>query len=273
MTEPEGLPDGHRSDRAWRMRMLLDLLAQHGRLGVAEASAALGVSEATVRRDFTMLASQQLATRTHGGLVAGAVAYDLPVRYRGGGSDSVKKRIASTAAALVQPGEVIGFNGGTTTTETARQLAARTDLAASHEDPALTIVTNALNIATEMVLRPYIRTVSLGGVARPQSYEVVGPLAHQVLRELWLDHLILGVDALAADTGASCFHEGEASINALMVERSRQVTVVAAAPKLGQRSFARICEIGSINRLVTDTSAEASLLQDFRARGVEVVTV
>jgi DeoR family transcriptional regulator of aga operon len=253
------------------MRRLLDLLAQSGRLSVAEATAELGVSEATVRRDFAALARQQLVTRTHGGVVASSVAYDLPVRYRGGGSDTTKERIAAAAAALVTAGQVIGFNGGTTTSHTARRVAARTDLRGGTGEPTLTVVTNALNIATELVLRPHVRTVSLGGVARPQSYEVVGPLAHQVLAELWLDHLFLGVDGFAPEAGATCFHEGEASINAQMVRRSNEVTIVAAAEKLGVRSFARICDAGDVTRLVTDDSADPQVLEKLRARGVEVL--
>ena len=267
----EEVGDEQRSDKAWRTRTLLDLLAEHGRLSVADATSALGVSEATVRRDFTALAEQQLVTRTHGGVVASSVAYDLPFRYRGSGGDP-KDRIGATAAALVQGGQVIGFNGGTTTSGTARHLAARQDLATGQQ-PSLTVVTNALNIATEMVLRPHIRTVSVGGVARPQSYEVVGPLAHQVLQELWLDHLFLGVDGLSEEGGASCHHEGEASINALMVQRAEEVTVVAAAAKIGRRTFARICDTASINRLVTDPEADPALVAGFESRGVEVVLV
>lgn len=260
-----------RGDRSWRLRTLLDLLAETGRLSVTDAARELGVSEATVRRDFTSLAKQQLATRTHGGVVATSVAYDLPVRYRGGGDNDAKERIAATAADLVKPGEVVGFNGGTTTSATARRLAARADLAESTARPALTVVTNALNIATEMVLRPHIRTVSLGGVARPQSYELVGPLASSMLGELWLDHLILGADGVTADTGVSCFHEGEAGINALMVERASEVTVVVAAEKLGRRTFARICEVGAVRTLVTDGSAEHAQVEAIRSRGVQVI--
>lgn len=256
-----------------RMRQLLDLLAEHGRLSVTDGARALGVSEATVRRDFTTLARQQLASRTHGGVVATSVAYNLPVRYRGGGDASIKERIAVAAADLVTPGQVIGFNGGTTTSATARRLAARADLADSSARPALTVVTNALNIATEMVLRPHIRTVSLGGVARPQSYELVGPLAHQVLRELWLDQLVLGVDGFTAEAGASCFHEGEASINTLMVEQATEVTVVAAAEKLGRRSFARICGVDAVRTLVTDASADPAVVESFEAKGLRVILV
>ncbi len=266
---PEPVVEEQRSDKAWRMRTLLDLVAERGRLTVTDATAALGVSEATVRRDFTALADQQLVTRTHGGVVASSVAYDLPVRYRNSGGKE-KDTIAAAAASLVTLGQVVGFNGGTTTSGTARQLASRQDLL-SGEQPSLTVVTNALNIATEMVLRPHIRTVSLGGVARPQSYEVVGPLAHQVLQELWVDHLFLGVDGISEDAGATCFHEGEASINALMVQRAQEVTVVAGSHKLGQRSFARICDATGIDRLITDRDADPALVAGFQALGVEVV--
>lgn len=263
--------DDQRVDKSWRMRQLIELLAVRGRLSVIDATEALGVSQATVRRDFNELAAQQLAKRTHGGVVATSVAYDLPVRYRGGGDDTAKGRIAAEAARLVRPGSVICLNGGTTTSMTAQAIATRTDLADAPERPALTVVTNALNIATEMVLRPHIRTVSLGGVARPQSYEVVGPLAHAVLEELWIDQAILGVDGLTPTSGASCFHEGEASINALMVERAEKVTVVSGAEKLGRRSFARICDTAAIHQLVTDSSADPDIVADLRSRGVEVL--
>ena len=107
---------------------------------------------------------QQLVTRTHGGIVATAVAYDLPARYRGAGRSGAKERIAAAACDLLDEGTVVAFNGGTTTSAVARRLAARPDLAATSTRPAITVVTNALNIATEMVLRPHVRTVTLGGI-------------------------------------------------------------------------------------------------------------
>lgn len=252
MTEPTAADS---QDRSARWRTLLDLLAGRTRLTVTEAAEELGVSEATVRRDFTALAEQQLVTRTHGGVVAASVAYDLPARYRQGPGTGPLERIAAAAADLVRPGQVVGFNGGKTTTATARRLAARTDLPAAKERPALTVVTNALNIASEMVLRPHIRTVTLGGVARPQSYELTGPLATLVLRELWLDVLFLGVDGISATGGTSCLHEGEAGVNAMMVEHANEVVVIAAAEKLGRRTFARICDLSAVSTLITDSSA------------------
>jgi DeoR family transcriptional regulator of aga operon len=216
------------------------------------------------------------ATRAHEDYVAGetlatSVAYDLPVRYRGRGDTNAKERIAAAAGDLVEPGMVVAFNGGTTTSATARRLAARSELAQAGQRPAVTVVTNALNIATEMVLRPFIRTVILGGVALPQSYELTGPLATLVLQELWLDMLMLGVDGFSLDSGASCHDEGEAGVNAMMVRRARRVVVVAGSEKLGRRSFARICDADSVNVLVTDRDADAGLVEDLRAAGVTVI--
>lgn len=269
MTDAAG--DGR--DRSHRWAALLALLGERSRLTVTEVAAELRVSEATVRRDFTELARQQLVTRTHGGVVATAVAYDLPARYRAGAGDAAKDRIVAAAADLIEPGSVVGFNGGTTTTATARRLAARADLTGAPGRPALTVVTNALNIATEMVLRPHIRTVTIGGVARQQSYELIGPLATLVLGELWLDLLILGVDGVAAAGGASCHHEGEAGINAMMVRRADRVVVVATGDKLGRRTFARICDAPAISVVVTDPSAAPAEVTALRAAGVEVRVV
>ena len=260
-------------DRGARWSALLGLLAEHGRLSVAQVVETLGVSEATVRRDFGELAAQQLVTRTHGGVVSSAVAYDLPARYKLAGSDSAKERVASCAADLVPEGSVVGFNGGTTTSATARRLAARADLAASSRRPSVTVVTNALNIATEMVLRPFVRCVSLGGVARPESYELSGPLASMVLSELWLDTVVLGVDGVSGPGGATCEHEGEAGINSLMVQRADRVIVAATGDKVGRRAFARICPSSRINTLVTDSSAPAAALEELRGAGVQVEVV
>ncbi len=198
-------------NRASRWSIVLDHLATSGRLGVGEAAELLGVSEATIRRDFNDLAKRQLVTRNHGGVVATSVAYELPVSVpqqpRG---DDDRARVADAAATLVQPGQVIGLNGGTTTTATARAITGREDLVADGRE--ITLVTNALNIATEAVLRPHVQCVSLGGVARPESYEVIGPLATLVLQQLRLDVAFVGVSGLTAREGASCRDEEEAAI-------------------------------------------------------------
>jgi DeoR family transcriptional regulator, aga operon transcriptional repressor len=253
-----------------RWNELLELLAAEGQLQVERAAKALRVSPATIRRDFEELAGQQMLTRIRGGAVAQGVTYDLPLRYKSERHPSEKQRIAAVAAALVKPGQIVGLNGGTTVTEVARALATR-PLAAGQAGPVLTVVTNALNIATELAVRQHIKIVTTGGVARPQSYELTGPLATGVLEQVTLDIAVLGVDGIDAVAGATAHHEGEASINRLMSQRAATVVIAADSSKVGHRAFARICTAREVDVLVTDAGIAADEAAKLEEAGVDVV--
>ncbi|QKW21066.1 DeoR/GlpR transcriptional regulator [Kitasatospora sp. NA04385] len=256
-----------------RWNALLELLAEHGKLEVEEAADALDVSAATIRRDLDQLARQQMLTRTRGGAVAHSVSYDLPLRYKTARNADAKQRIGALVAGLVEPGEVVGLNGGTTTTEVARALAVRPELTERPEGGrGLTVVTNALNIANELTVRPQVKIVVTGGVARPQSYELIGPLAAQVLGELALDTAVLGVDGFDPGHGATAHHEGEAAVNRLLAQRARRVVVAADSSKLGRRAFARICGLEAVDTLVTDDQVPDAVAAAFADAGLTVLT-
>jgi len=252
-------------NRYERLNRLLELLAERGQLEVEAVAAELATSVATIRRDLDHLAKQQLLTRTRGGAVAHSVAYDLPMRYKAARNPSQKQRIAAAAARLVPNRAVVGLNGGTTTTELARTLAASPELT------QLTVVTNALNIASELTVRRHIKLVVTGGVARPQSYELIGPLAASVLEQLTIDVTFLGVDALDPVHGARAHDESEASINRLLAKRARRVVIVADGSKLTAHAFARICAIDEVETLVTDDTAPAEAVERITGAGVRVI--
>jgi DeoR family transcriptional regulator, aga operon transcriptional repressor len=258
-------------DRYARWNALIELLTRHGQLTVEEAAETLQVSPATIRRDFEQLAEQELITRTRGGAVAKGVSYDLPLRYKTARHSAEKQRIGKAAATLVEPGMVVALNGGTTTTEVARALAVRPELDGIGESTQLTVVTNALNIANELLVRSRMKIVVAGGVVRPQSYELVGPLGGALLQEVTLDLVLLGVDAIDVTLGAAAHHEGEAAMNRLMVDRARKVVIVADASKLGEHAFARICPTDRIATLVTDSGADARTVAAFETAGVRVI--
>jgi DeoR family transcriptional regulator of aga operon len=155
----------------------------------------------------------------------------------------------------------------------ARALAVRPELATTPDGAQLTVVTNALNIANELLVRSRMKIVVTGGVVRPQSFELVGPLAGGILREVTLDIALLGVDALDAVLGAAAHHEGEAAMNSLMVARARRVVIIADSSKLGQHAFARICPIERVDTLVTDGGATDEQLETFETAGLTVVRV
>ncbi|GAA3090993.1 DeoR/GlpR family DNA-binding transcription regulator [Streptomyces roseofulvus] len=263
-----------------RWNALLELLATEGRLEVEETAVALDVSAATIRRDLDELAEQQMLVRTRGGALAHGVSYELPLRYKSSRHASEKQRIAAAAVELVGEGDVVGLNGGTTTTEVARALALRagggrreasdaTDVTA----PVFTVVTNALNIAGELAVRPQIKLVVTGGVARPQTYELVGPLTAGVLDEVVLDVAVLGVDGIDPRLGVMTRQEDEASISRLFAERAQRVVVVADSSKMGKRAFARICGLDAVDVVVTDAEAPADAVARLEDVGIKVLRV
>lgn len=257
-----------RNERANR---ILELVAKRGSLEVDSTSKVLGVSVATVRRDFDELTSRQLVTRTHGGIDAVGKAYDLPIRYKTAKDSRGKLRIAKVAAAMVQRGNRIGLNGGTTTTELGRELSAAHRLIGEDGDIGLTVVTNAVNIAAEMVIRQHIKIVVTGGVARPQSYELIGDYAESVLEGLALDIAFLGVNGIDAEIGATANHEGEAKIDRMIAERAKIVVVVTTADKIGIQAFARICKPNQVDVLITDEQIDPELRRALEDQGVDVV--
>ncbi|RSS78994.1 DeoR/GlpR family DNA-binding transcription regulator [Streptomyces sp. WAC06614] len=258
--------------REARWQALLALLVERGRLEVDPVAAELGVSAATIRRDLDQLAEQQMLVRTRGGAVLHGVSYELPLRYRTSRRAAEKRRISEAVADLVDAGEVVGLTGGTTTTEVARALAARADLA-ELGPPALTVVTNALNIAGELAVRPQFKIVLTGGVARPQSFELTGPLAQSVLEQITVDTAVLGVDGFDVADGAATRHEDEAAVNRLLCARARRVIVATDSSKLGLRAFARICPTSAVDLLVTDAGLGDAGARAFESAGVEVVRV
>jgi DeoR family transcriptional regulator of aga operon len=249
--------------QADRLGVILERLSATGSVGVTELSERLRVSAATVRRDLERLEEQRLLTRTHGGAVAQTVSYELPLRYRSATRREQKRRIAQEAARRLHDGAVVGLTGGTTTTEVARAIAHR----------PMTVVTNALNIASELAIRPNIKLLVTGGVARAETYELVGPIADRSVADLNLDLAFIGSDGITVAAGLTTHHEIEARTDRAVLERAARVAVVADATKLGRVAFVQICPIAAVHDLVTDREAEGPELDAIREAGVAVTVV
>jgi DeoR family transcriptional regulator of aga operon len=249
--------------QAERLGVILEELSVGGSVAVAELCDRLGVSATTVRRDLEFLEEQRLLTRTHGGAVAQMVSYELPLRYRSARRQAQKRQIGQEAAKRVHDGAVIGLTGGTTTTEVARAISHR----------PLTVVTNALNIASELAIRPNIKLVVTGGVARPESYELVGPVADRTVAELHLDTVFIGADGITAAAGLTTHHEIEAHTDRAVMDSASTVVVVADGSKLGRVAFAQICPIGAVHELVTDQEADGGELSAIRETGLGLTVV
>jgi DeoR family transcriptional regulator of aga operon len=257
--------DGRKTGRApisqsIRLRIILDKLAEQTSVDVDQLVAEFGVSAATIRRDLDKLADQRLLDRRHGGAVAVSGLYELPLRYRDAGS-AEKRRIAEAALAHVPAGATVALTGGTTTTEVSRALVQRAEL---------TVVTNAINIAAELAVRPEVRLIMTGGVARAASYELAGPLAEDSLHQVNVEIMFLGVDGFTATSGTTTRNEIEARTNRVMATRAKRVIVVADGSKIGRTALAAITDTTSVDHLITTADADANELAAIAECGVNV---
>jgi DeoR family transcriptional regulator, aga operon transcriptional repressor len=251
-------------NRAERLGGILEHLAERGSVDVEDLVEALGVSPATVRRDLQTLHEQRLLERTHGGAVAINGLYELPLRYRGSLNREQKLRIARAAVAHVADNATVALTGGTTTTEVGRMLV---------QFQELTVVTNAINIAAELAVRPNIRLIVSGGVARAASYELVGPLADDTLAQLNVELAFVGVDGISSGAGLTTHREVEARTNRMLIDRASRVIVVADGSKVGATALARIHDLARVDVLITTREADADELRAIAAAGVSVETV
>ncbi|RMB81788.1 DeoR/GlpR family DNA-binding transcription regulator [Streptomyces shenzhenensis] len=246
-----------------RHARILEHVSARGAIDVTELSRLLNVSGATVRRDLQHLSGRNLLRRTHGGAVLGSAGLELPVEHRTEHCRPEKQAIARAAAQLVPVGAVVGMTGGTTVTEVARVLAGR---------GPLTIVTNAVNIAAEMVQHQDVTLVVVGGYARTKSYELVGPIAEKTLADHHTDITFLGVDGISTAHGCTTHDQLEAATDRAFADSSSRTVVVADHSKIGKVTFAKICPVTDIDHLVTSKGAPAGTLTAIADTGVTVTT-
>jgi DeoR family transcriptional regulator, aga operon transcriptional repressor len=244
------------------MGEILDRVVERGSVDVPNLADEFGVSRATIRRDLRALHHQGLLRRTHGGALPRPAGLELPLQYKSSRQHREKRAIGVAAAGLVHDGDVVGMTGGTTATEVARALADRR---------GLTIVTNALNIAAELVSRPNIRLVVVGGNARHASYELVGQAAEAMIAQYHLDISFIGTDGFTVAEGCTTHDEMEAHTDLGFIGQSARTVVIADSTKIGKVTFARICGTDVIDTLVTDAGIEASVRTAAEAADVEVI--
>ncbi|HOK47157.1 MAG TPA: DeoR/GlpR family DNA-binding transcription regulator [Bryobacteraceae bacterium] len=250
-----------------RRRKIVELVTKEGRITVEEIAQRFGVSSVTARADLDALAKSGALVRSHGGAVSRLdPVQDYPVSFKETLHHAEKVRIGQAAAKLLQPNQTVIIDSGTTTLEIARHLKVL-------KIKGLMVITNALNIATELAGVPNLSLIMIGGILRPVSSSFVGPQAERMLADLYADHSFLGVDGLDPEVGPTTPDILEAQLNSQMVRVSREVTIVADASKIGRRSLSPIASLSSIRRLITDSRIDPDLVRIFQNKGLEVIVV
>lgn len=247
-----------------RRQRLRELVQSHGFLRVTEASRLLGVSEVTVRADLSLLESEGVLTRVHGGAVPAAVR-ESPLEQTVRQDADIKRRIGERAAALVRSGESVLLDVGSTALAAARALVARDNLR------DVVVLTNGLSIA--LALEPAIprfSVVVIGGTLRPLQHSLVDPHATDALAAIHADVALIGCNGVDGEAGVTNMNLAEAQVKRSMVRSSARRILLADASKLGRRHLGRVGAVEDFDVLVTAGQPGAELLDPIRDRGVAV---
>ena len=248
-----------------RRRAILEILSREGRVLVIDLARRFETSQVTIRKDLEALHAHGLIHRTHGGgLPARESALEDPtLREKEKLHRKEKLHIAAEAAKMVQEGQVVILDSGTTTTEIARAL---------RRFKTLTIVTNAVNIAAELS-GTEVDVILTGGTLRKNSFSLVGPIAEETLRRLNADLLFLGVDGFDVHYGLSTPNLLEAKVNRTMVEVAKRTIAVCDGSKFGRRSLSLIAPPTALHEVITDRSAPKADVRALKKLGIEVTLV
>src|SRR5208283_814419 len=227
-----------------RRREILGVLHRDGRVLVKDLARHFRISQITIRKDLEFLDGQGVIQRTHGGAlpVPNGALLDPSLREKEKLHSKEKALIAVAAARLVEEGQSVLLDSGTTTTAIARALKNKNKV-------RLTVITNAINIAAELA-GTQIEVILTGGMLRKNSFSLVGPLAERTLRQLSADILFLGVDGF--DTKAGLFTPNllESEVNRAMVEISRRTIAVCDSSKFGRRSLCNIMPVTAVHEVI-----------------------
>jgi DeoR family transcriptional regulator, aga operon transcriptional repressor len=250
--------------RRQRLNQIVSAVVDRGQVDVPSLATEFAVSPATIRRDLEVLEQQRLVCRTHGGATIHAAFNDLPLSYRRARDLPEKQRIARHATAFLEDARVIGTTGGTTVSQFIQLLRDRDDL---------TVVTNALDVATDLVGRPGPRVFVAGGEVRVSSQESVGHSAEAFLASFSIDVAFLGVDGVDAVAGCTNYDPAGARVNAVLARRARKRIVLADATKIGRVTLAQVCRMADVDVLVTDCRALRAQLEPLRRQGTVIACV
>ena len=237
-----------------RRNRLLELVRTKGFASLPELAGELRVSESTVRRDLDHLESDGAARRTHGGVLYTGPSPKLPhFDSRQSTNWERKQQVARRAAELIETGDTLLLDGGSTTYELAREL--------HRQQKQLQIVTNSLPVASLFTSHDYVDLVLIGGYLHGRTGVTLGPYANQMLSELNVRLAVISV--------AGIHQRGYFNSNLLLVETERQmiraaddVMVVADSSKFGRSSLALLGPLNAVGTLVVDHQ----ITEDWRSR-------
>jgi len=248
-----------------RRQEILRRVNQEERVSVAELSQQFGVSEVTIRSDLQALAERNLVVRTHGGALPSARGlYDLSLALRRQRQVQEKSRIGEAGAALVADGDAIFLDSSSTALAIAQHI---------RHHRHLTVVTNSLAVAQDMLDAPGVTVVMVGGTLRRDTASMVGTDGLEMLRKFNIQTGFFGAHGISLAEGLTDVSADEAEVKRPLVAMCRQVVAVLDATKWGRVGLASFAHLEQVDCIISDVHAPADLVAHMRELGIKVILV
>lgn len=246
---------------AQRRERIQEYLAIHQIVRTADLCEMLDTSEATVRRDLEWLEQEGILERTHGGAILNQrMTFEPEYMQRAQKHPEEKRLIGALAASLIEDGDIVFINSGTTTTQVIRQIRA---------GAGITVFTNNVNAALEVGEAGFHHYL-IGGEFQPRSNSLAGRFAIENLKQVYANKAIIGVDGISLKHGYTVPSNAEAEVVKQMIERTKgQIIIVADHSKWGVVSNFQIATMDEIDKLVSDEGLDSSAVESLAAHNVE----
>jgi DeoR/GlpR family transcriptional regulator of sugar metabolism len=249
--------------RVERQQYILEYLRNHKSIDVSFLTNELKVSDVTVRKDLEKLERDGLLIRSHGGAVINDyLSSESSFIEKEDKFTEEKKAIATEAAKLIMDGMIVAMTTGTTISHMVKMIRERKNL---------TIVTNAINVATDLMNVNGINLFLTGGSIRPKTFALIGDMAEKSLEGLFFEIAFVGVNGFSIDIGITTPSMEEAKIVRKVIEGASKVVVLADHSKFNKVAFNRIATIDQIDIVITDIKTPADQINKLRNLGITVI--
>lgn len=248
-----------------RKNKILQLLKENDKLLVPDLCECFNVSPATIRNDLRELENAGLLKRTHGGAISNSkTGFELNSYQKEVKKHEEKKAIARFAAGLVEDGDTIAIDTGTTTLEFAKMLS---------DKKGITVVVNDIAIASVLEESSDANVIMIGGIIRKNYHCTIGPIAIKALSGLSVDKVFMATNGISVKKGLTTPDMNQAEVKKSMIDIASEVIVLSDSSKIGNNGFSQVAPINAVHRLITDDKIDERDLNDFEALGIDVDVV
>jgi DeoR/GlpR family transcriptional regulator of sugar metabolism len=240
-------------------------LQSRSRVTVAQLSRALQVSPVTIRADLTELERRGRLVRVHGGaMAANKAAHELNFEHRAQIQHAAKRAIGAHAASLVRDGDSIFLDASTTALELARRVSDRREL---------TVITNSIRSAQELVIYPNLTVMMPGGIVRREAFSLVGSWSADLIRQFNIGRAFMGARGFTLKEGLTDVNPDEVALKRAIAEVAREVVALIDSTKWNQVAVASFCAVDRLSTIITDKAAPRQMVEQAKAQGIHIVLV